>query len=228
MHSTWLLALSICTSAAFASIAAQGTSQANVLRTRNLVDEIADDYDFVIVGGGLAGLVLGSRLSEDSNHTVLVLESGGNGDQYRSRIGKAHDILLELDDLKLTLMLDTPGYAYFQSLWPTEVNWAFKTIPQPGAKDRMLDWPRGKVLGGSSAINGLYLTRPSQIEIDAWRSMLGDMPGADNWSWESLYAAIKKSETFTPADDAVVQEAAITWNAASHGTNGPVHMSWPG
>ncbi|KIW82134.1 hypothetical protein Z517_05161 [Fonsecaea pedrosoi CBS 271.37] len=182
------------------------------LRARNIIDStsIADSYDFVIVGGGLAGLVLGARLSEDANHTVLVLEAGGDGDEFRERI-------------------DTPAYAYYESLWPTELNWAFQTTPQPNANNSQCPWPRGKVLGGSSAINGMYLNRPGEIEVNAWQAMLGDMDGADNWSWDSMFAAMKKSETFGPPVDASIQqEAAITFNPASHGNQGPIHMSYPG
>ncbi|CEJ58114.1 hypothetical protein PMG11_06784 [Penicillium brasilianum] len=171
--------------------------------------EISDSYDFVIVGGGQAGLVVGARLSENSNYTVLVLESGGNGDEYRERI-------------------DTPAYSYFDSLWTTPLNWGFYTVPQPNANDREIYWPRGKVLGGSSAINGLYMTRPGEVEINAWKDMLGDMDGADNWGWDSFYAAMKKSENFTAPSDSIAQEANITWNTAHHGTQGPIHASYPG
>ncbi|CAI7611644.1 unnamed protein product [Penicillium palitans] len=178
---------------------------ASALSPRTTID---DAYDFVIVGGGQAGLVLGARLSEDKNHTVLVLESGGNGDDYRKRI-------------------DTPAYSYFDSLWTTPLNWDFYTVAQSNAGDREINWPRGKVLGGSSAINGLYMTRPGEDEINAWKDMLGDMDGADNWSWESFFAAMKKSETFTPPVDDVIDEAGIVWNASNHGTNGPIHTSYP-
>ncbi|KAJ5771124.1 uncharacterized protein N7511_003175 [Penicillium nucicola] len=171
--------------------------------------DINDAYDFVVVGGGQAGLVLGGRLSEDTNHTVLVLEAGDNGDDYRERI-------------------DTPAYSYFDSLWTTPLNWMFYTNPQPNAYNREIYWPRGKTLGGSSAINGLYMTRPGKEEINAWQDMLGDMDGNENWSWDSFYAAMKKSETFSPPTDDVVKEAGITWNASTHGTDGPIHMSYPG
>lgn len=116
---------------------------ANALSPRT---EIDDSYDFVIVGGGQAGLVLGARLSEDKNHTVLVLESGGNGDDYRKRIGA-----FNYDPAGFAISnarTDTPAYAYFDSLWTTPLNWDFYTVAQTNADDREIEWPRGKVLGG--------------------------------------------------------------------------------
>ena len=81
---------------------------------------------------------------------------------------------------------------------------------------------------GSSAINGLYLNRPAEMELDTWQGLLGNMEGKENWSWKSFFAAMKKSETFTPAADNIASEGDITWDPTSHGTNGPIHMSYPG
>lgn len=70
------------------------------------------------------------------------------------------------------------------------------------------------------------MTRPGEEEINAWKDMLGDMDGAENWSWESFYAALKKSESFTPPTDHV-DEAGIKWNASHHGTKGLIHTTYP-
>lgn len=108
------------------------------------------------------------------------------------------------------------------------MDWNFNTVEQPGASNRQINWPRGKTLGGSAAMNGLYLLRPGALEINAWRDLLGDMDGADSWSWDSLYAAMKKTENFTaPASD-IADEAGITWDASDHGTQGPIQASYPG
>ncbi|RMD44066.1 hypothetical protein DV735_g1045, partial [Chaetothyriales sp. CBS 134920] len=189
--------------------AASDSQERHLLKARHIVDEPADSYDFVIVGGGLAGLVLGGRLSEDSNHTVLVLEAGSSGDEYRERI-------------------DTPASAYYSSLWTTPLNWGFTTVPQTSADNTECPWPRGKTLGGSSAINGMYLNRPGEIEVNNWQELLGDMEGSDNWSWDSFFAAMKKSETFTPPSEGTAQQAGIEWDTSSHGTSGPIHHSYPG
>lgn len=117
-------------------------AQANIVYN----GQIDASYDFVIVGGGLAGLVLATRLSEDSNHTVLVLEAGASGDAVRSRI-------------------DTPNDAYFSSLLGSSYDWAYMTEPQVHAGGRSLPWARGKVVGGSTAVNGASLTGSFLVEL---------------------------------------------------------------
>ncbi|THH29224.1 hypothetical protein EUX98_g4966 [Antrodiella citrinella] len=178
------------------------------LHIRNIVynGQISDTYDFVIAGGGTAGLVLAARLSEDINTTVLVLEAGDTGDAVKSSI-------------------DIPGNAYYSSLLGSSYDWNYQTVPQPNAGKRSLPWPRGKLLGGSSAVNGLYLVRPSKLEVDAWSTLI---PNGDTWDWSNLFDNMKKSENFTAPTADIQAAGSIMYDPSSHGSTGPLHSSYPG
>jgi choline dehydrogenase-like flavoprotein len=122
--------------------------------------------DFIIAGGGLAGLVIASRLTEDTNKTVLVIEAGDTGYAVQPSI-------------------DVPGNAYYSSLLYTDYDWQYKTEPQVHLENRVLDWPRGRVLGGSTAVNGLYLVRPSTLEVNKWTELAGDKE-EKYWGWDNF------------------------------------------
>ncbi len=126
-------------------------------RQRNLQAEY--DVDYLIIGGGSAGCVLAARLSEDPDCRVLLIEAGGGG---RS----------PLIQVPLGTAATVPGYAH---------NWNFSTTPQPELKHRQTFQPRGRGLGGSSAINAMIYTRGHPQDYDNWASL-----GLTDFSWEQM------------------------------------------
>jgi choline dehydrogenase-like flavoprotein len=122
-------------------------------------------YDFIIVGGGTAGIALAARLTEDGKTTVLVLEAGGPPDQVAA--------------------YKTPG-ADLQVLG-SPIDWGFTTLPQESLNGRQLTYNRGRCLGGSSVINGLTYGRGSSSLYDLWEGL-----GNGGWRWDELLPFFRK------------------------------------
>lgn len=130
--------------------------------------------DYVIVGAGTAGCVLANRLSADGKHTVVLIEAGG-----RDRHPLIH---IPAGFLRL---LDHPS-----------ITWGYKTAPEAHASDREILFPRGRGLGGSSAINGLLYVRPFDDDIDAWEAS-----GAMGWNFANCLPYYSRSETWQDGKD---------------------------
>ena len=141
------------------------------------------DYDYIIVGAGSAGCVLASRLSEDPANRVLLLEAGG-----RDWSPIIHIPLLA-------------GVAYFAK----SINWGYDTQPEPNLKNRELHWPRGKVIGGSSSINGMMYVRGQPQDYETWRQM-----GNKGWDYSSVLPYFKRAEGHLEKKD-----------SPFHGSDGP-------
>ena len=124
-------------------------------------------YDYIIVGAGTAGCVLANRLSADPNVSVLLLEAGGKDDYIWTKI--------------------PVGYLY--CIGNPKVDWGFKTEPEPGLNGRAIDYPRGKVLGGCSSINGMIYMRGQARDYDYWAQL-----GNPGWGWDDVLPYFLKSE----------------------------------
>jgi choline dehydrogenase len=127
----------------------------------------ADTYDYIIVGAGTAGCLLANRLSADPGARVLLLEAGGK-DNY-------HWIHIPV------------GYLYLMG--NPRADWCFKTAEEPGLNGRSLAYPRGKVLGGCSSINGMIYMRGQARDYDTWRQM-----GNPGWGWDDVLPHFKKHQ----------------------------------
>ena len=130
-------------------------------------EAIAGEYDYIIVGAGSAGCLLANRLSADADKRVLLLEAGGRDNWIWFHI--------------------PVGYLF--AIGNPRSDWMFKTEPEPGLNGRSLNYPRGKVIGGSSAINAMIYMRGQAADYDHWRQL-----GLAGWGWEDVLPYFKRHE----------------------------------
>jgi choline dehydrogenase len=148
---------------------------------------IAASYDYVIVGAGSAGCVLANRLSEDPAVTLLVLEAGG----------------------KATGLFKDMPIAFPRYVLRRDLNWNFQSEPEPFCNDRIIEIPRGKVLGGSSTINGMVYARGHRLDYDDWAQR-----GLTGWSYADVLPYFRRSEK--------------SWaGGAYHGASGELEIAIP-
>ena len=144
------------------------------------------EFDYIVVGAGTAGCVVAGKLSEDGRYSVLLLEAGGRDTSPWIHI-----------PIGIGKIFDDPS-----------INWKFMTEPEPGLGGRRLYQPRGKVLGGSSSINGMCYVRGAPWDYNHWRDM-----GCEGWGWEDVLPYFKKSEDQERGADEF------------HGIGGPIRIS---
>ncbi|RYP05716.1 hypothetical protein DL765_009752 [Monosporascus sp. GIB2] len=169
------------------------------------------EYDYVIIGGGTAGLVLAARLSENNNNSVAVIEAG------------------TFYEITNPFLSSTPMFGIaFTGMSPEDTNpgvdWGFVTSPQAGLRNRELHYARGKCLGGSSGRNLMIYQRPDTGSLQRWADEVGDQ----SYTFQNMLAYFQKSCFFSPPGPSRLPNATARYNAAAFSAaGGPLQVSYP-
>ena len=153
---------------------------------------VLEEADYVIVGAGSAGCVLANRLSADPSTKVVLLEAGGDDRPFRN-----------ISQLPSNLNIYVPA-GFTRTIADPKITWGYMTVPDAGTLERRHAIPRGKVLGGSSSINGMLWVRGLPEDYDGWRQL-----GCQGWSWsdvEPLFRRIERKQDDAAADSSALMD----------------------
>jgi len=156
------------------------------------------EFDFIIVGAGSAGCVLANRLSADGRYNVALFEAGSKDTNPWIHI----------------------PVGYFKTMGNPATDWCYRTEPDPGLNGRAINWPRGKVLGGSSSINGLLYVRGQPQDFDQWRQL-----GNVGWSWDDVMPLFRRAENWE-GEPSEVRGTGGSLNVSESRLTRPVIDAW--
>jgi choline dehydrogenase len=147
---------------------------------------MTEAFDFIVIGGGTAGCVFAARLSENPHHSVLLLEAGPRSSSLWTKIPAG----------------------YFKTVFDPKIGWGYATEPEPNLAGRAIPWPRGKLLGGTGAINEMVYVRGQPNDFDEWARQANT-----GWGYDDVLPYCRKSERNT------------VLNTPSHGATGPLTVA---
>ncbi|KAK2060373.1 GMC oxidoreductase [Colletotrichum caudatum] len=174
-------------------------SSGSVLLEKRSDTNLLSSYDYIVVGAGASGLTVANRLSEDPDVTVLVIEAG--------ELDAGEDIV------------KIPGLA--GGAIGTKYDWNTTYVANDALGGRVVPIPQGKVVGGSTKLNRMVFDRGSKSDYDRWESL-----GASGWNWDTLLPYFKKNEKFTPPTPEITSEWGVEIDAAAHGKDGLMQVTY--